>query len=331
MRKRLTRGALVALLVALLALWSIRHLQDTGPQQPDAPAPPVDARPSPPADPADPADTGDDASVGRVAPPAPDAAPAVVQAQAASGVSIEVQRRPSLSLPMEPFERLYPVLLAGAEAGQPIAQYQLGQLLHTCRNVPEDPDALAAKIDRIHQTRRSDGWDVADPAQAEGDLRQEHARCRGVPQDARGRYRDWMRRAADQGLMEAQLNLMYHLPQAEYCQFIENCTPAQRQFMAELRERARRDVQAALEAGSVDALRTVGGWALNEEMGTPDPIEALAHFSAYDQIQRAMDRESQVEGMLSSLRRRLRPVDRDAAESRARELLSNPRCCQLTR
>ena len=232
MRQRLILGALVALSVTLLALWLIRGTQDAGPQRPDNPVPVVTEAPSP----ANALDAEDGAGDGTTAPP--DATPEVLRAQAASGVSVEIRRRPSLSLPMEPFERLYPALLAQAEAGQAAAQYQLGQLLYECRNVPEDPDALAGKIDRLHQTRRSDGWDVADPAQAEGDLRQEHARCRGVPQDARGRYRDWMRRAADQGLMEAQLNLMYHLPQAEYCQFIENCTPAQRQFMAELRERA---------------------------------------------------------------------------------------------
>ncbi|WP_420465406.1 hypothetical protein [Panacagrimonas sp.] len=260
-----------------------------------------------------------------------DDGPAVLETRSESGVPIRIVRRPRLDPPAPPYATVYPLLHAAAENGEPTAQYRLGQLLYRCRSVPVEEDELAAQIDRVYQTRRHGGWDVDDPAQTEHSLRQDFEHCAGVPAEQRGRYRDWMRRAADQDLMEAQLNLMFHLPQAEYCQFIENCTPEQARLMAELREQARQDVTRALEAGSVEALRTMGGWALNEEMGTPDPVQALAYFSAYDQIQRAAGRESELEAMLAGLRARLRPVDLDEADNRASDLLRNPRCCQVTR
>lgn len=263
--------------------------------------------------------------------PDADAEPAVLETHSDSGVPIRIVRRPRIDPPSPPFGAVYGELLATAESGEPTAQYRLGQLLYRCRGVPAADSELASRIDRVYQTRRHDGWDIDDPAQTERSLRQDFEHCRGVPAEARGEYRDWMRRAADQGLMEAQLNLMFHLPQAEYCQYIENCTPEQARFMAGLREEARQDVTRALEAGSVDALRTVGGWALNEEMGTPDPMQALAYFSAYDQILRATGRDSELGAMLAGLRERLRPVDLDEAESRTDDLLRNPRCCQVTR
>lgn len=257
--------------------------------------------------------------------------PAVVEAQVESGVRVRLQRRPRLDRPIAPFGPQYAGLSGAAEAGDPVSQYRLGLMLYECRELPEDPAVLAAQIDRLHQTHRIDGWDVADPQQEETLLRRRHEHCAGIPQAARENYRDWLQRAADAGLIEAQLNLMYHLPKAEFCQFIEDCTPQQRAMQEGLREQARAQVRKALDAGSVEALRTFGAWHLNEEMYTPNPIEAYAHFLAYDQVQRAAGREGGVDAMLKSLSRNLRPVDLDQAKDRARELLSNPQCCVLTR
>lgn len=259
------------------------------------------------------------------------AAPVTRQARVPSGQSVRLIRMPRLDVPAPPYAKAYARLRENAEQAPPAQQYQLGQLLYRCRDAAVDETALAQQIDRVYQTRRHQGWDVDDPTAEERNLRQVYTDCAGIPAPARQEYRDWMRRAADGGLVEAQLNLMFHLPKAEYCQFIQDCTPAQARFMAQLRDEARVQVGKALDNGSVEALRTVGGWLLNEEMGTPNPVEAYAHFHAYDQIQQAAGRERELTLMLDGLRRQLRPVDLSQAETRSRELLANPNCCVLTR
>lgn len=248
-----------------------------------------------------------------------------------SGQTVRITRRPRIDLSAGPLGPHYMQLLAAAESGAPDAQYRLGLALYRCRDAAADEAALARQVDQLYQTRRFEGWEVDNPATEERVLRQAYADCVGVPPSARREYRDWMQRAADNGLVEAQLNLMFHLPKARYCQFIEECSPEQARQMAQLREQARVQVQRALDNGAVEALRTVGGWHLNDEMGAPDPVEAYAHFAAYDQVMQAAGRERELVGMIESLRRRLRPVDLARAETRARELLANPRCCLLTR
>lgn len=257
--------------------------------------------------------------------------PNEIEAVAASGVRIRVKRLPRIDVPAPPYGPKLAELFAASDSGDPTARYRLGLTLYQCRDVPADEPGLARAVEEIHQTRSRDGWDVADPAQEEQSLRTAYANCAGVPAPARVQYRELMRAAADAGLVEAQLNLMFHLPPGEYCQFIEDCTPAQAQRMLALRDEARDYVGRALDGGSVEALRTVAGWYLNEEMGTPDPVQAYAHFSAYDQIQQAAGRERELTAMLAGIRARLRPVDLELAETRAKELLANPRCCLLTR
>jgi hypothetical protein len=259
------------------------------------------------------------------------AEPRVIERVAASGVRVRIERRPRIDTPSPPYADRVRELQPAANQGDPVARYRLGLALYQCRDVPVDEKGLARAVEEIHQTRTRQGWDVTDPEQEERAVRTAYAQCAGVPAGARTGYRDLLRAAAEQGLMEAQLNLMFHLPQAQYCQYIEDCTPEQAKFMAGLREEARTNVLKALEGGSVEALRTVGGWALNEEMGTPDEVEAYAYFSAYDQIQQATGRERELGVMLAGLKKKLRPVDIERAEARAKELLSNPKCCVLTR
>lgn len=314
MRQRLWwwGGALVC--VAGLALWWLWPSSDES-----DPVPTIEA--------AQPPEPGVVDGLGAVP---PQSEPAVIEATLESGVVVHLQRRPRLNRPTAPFGPHYAGLLSAAQSGDTAAQYRLGLMLYECRELPEDAAQLAAQIDRLQQTHRIDQWDVSDPEAEAVLLQRRHADCAGVPQAAREEYRQWLQRAADAGLMEARLNLMYHLPKAEFCQFIENCTPQQRVMMDQLREEARAQVSQALDAGSAEALRTFGAWHLNEEMFTPNEIEAYAHFLAYDQVQRAAGRESPVAAMLESLRKRLRPVDLDAAEQRTAQLLSNPQCCVLT-
>lgn len=263
----------------------------------------------------------------------PEAAPepAVRQVQTRSGVAVRLQRAPRIETPVPPYGELYARLSAGIETAPPADQYRLGLLLYQCRDVPGAAAELASKIEQVHQTRRLDGWDIGDPVIEEAALRRDFDNCAGIPAAARQTHRDWMKRAAAGGLMEAQLNLMYYLPRAEYCQYIEDCTPQQLAFMSGLREESRVAIGQALEAGSVEALRTVGSWALNDEMGPPDPVQAYAYLSAYDQVQQAAGVERELARMLEQIGERLRPVDLDQAETQARELLANPRCCVMTR
>ncbi len=315
--KRVLWIGLPSLLIGLLGWWWL--------QRPDLPVDPREAA----ADAAASAGGGADGSAtGSI----PDAAESrVVQTVAPSGVPLRVEKRPRIDLPAPPYAARVAELQAASDRGDPVARYQMGTMLYQCRDVPVDEAALSKGVEEIHQTRTHDGWEVSDPAQEEQALRTSYANCQGVPAEARARFRDLLRSAADQGLIEAQLNLMFYLPQSNYCQFIEDCTQQQVKFMANLREEARVNVTKALEGGSVEALRTVGGWALNEEMGTPDEVEAYAHFSAYDQIQQATGQERELGVMLAGIRARLRPVDLERAEARAMELLSNPKCCVLTR
>ncbi|MGQ0620457.1 MAG: hypothetical protein ACT4QA_11150 [Panacagrimonas sp.] len=257
--------------------------------------------------------------------------PRVTRATTSSGILLRLQRNPRIDGPEPPYGPIYEASKHRIEQAPPLEQYQFGLLLYQCREVPADDAELARQVEQVHQTRRLNGWDVSDPVQEEQTLRREYADCAGIPQNARLQHRDWMKRAADGGLIEAQLNLMYYLPKAEYCQFIEDCSADQAAFMARLREESRASVTRALEAGSVEALRTVGSWALNEEMGPPDTAEAYAYLSAYDQVQHAAGRERELARMLEQLRARLRPVDLEAAEAKVRDLLSNPKCCVLTR
>lgn len=277
-----------------------------------------------------PAETNTQESAAAVETTAP-GQPKVTRAVAASGVPIRLQRNPRIDVPEPPYGPTYKALKDSVEAGPPRDQYQFGLLLYQCRDVPADDAELARQIDQLHQTRRLNGWDVSDPEQEEQSLRREFADCAGIPSQARMEHRDWMKRAADAGLIEAQLNLMYYLPKAEYCQYIEDCSADQAAFMDGLREESRDSVGKALEAGSVEALRTIGSWALNDEMGPPDPTGAYAYLSAYDQVQQAAGRERELVSMLEQVRSRLRPVDLQTAEAKARELLSNPNCCVLTR
>lgn len=315
--KRLLWIGLPLLLIGLLGWWWV--------QRPDLPVDPREAD----ADVAASTEGGVDGGARGSTPGA--AGPRVVRAVARSGVRLRVEKRPRIDVPAPPYAARMAELQAASDRGDPVARYQLGTMLYQCRDVPVDEAGLSKGVEEIHQTRTHDGWEVSDPAQEEQTLRTSYANCLGVPADARAHFRDLLRSAADQGLVEAQLNLMFYLPQSDYCQFIEDCTPQQAQFMATLREEARANVTKALEAGSVEALRTVGGWALNDEMGTPDEVEAYAHFSAYDQIQQATGQERELGVMLASIRKRLRPVDLERADARARELLSNPNCCVLTR
>jgi len=182
----------------------------------------------------------------------------------------------------------------------------------------------------MQQTHQRQGWDVGDPTEEERALRVTFDECAGVPQQARGEYRDWIKRAADAGLIEAQLDLPLHLPPGHWCQYLSDCTPEQRAAHEAMQQEAIDYIGRARDAGSADALWTFGAWYEQGEVLPENDVEAYAHFLALDEINAAAGNDRRFDQMLDQLRGRLRPIDLDRAETRARELLANPKCCVLT-
>lgn len=305
--------------LVLLALWQFKAFYRAEPA--DAAKPPGSAPPAlvePDATlPA--ADSGD-----------PEAPP-VIEALSEGGTPLRIRELSRVAVPKPPYLPHFQALRPGAEGADPISQYALGLMLYRCREVPATAEDLQAQVDRMYQTREVDGWPVDDPETEALTMRQAYQNCDGIPAAERRDFRQWMQRAAESGLLEAQLNLMFHLPPGEYCQFLSDCSEAQKQMMEALREEARVQIGRALDAGSVEALRTLGGWAINEEMGPVDPVEAWAMFSAYEQLMSAAGEGGEVRRMIESLEPRLRPIDLEQGRARVEELLNNPNCCLLIR
>jgi hypothetical protein len=247
----------------------------------------------------------------------------------ASGVTIRLLRRPRLSVPAPPYGPAYALLEAAARAGDHPAQYRLGLLLYECRDVPADKAGLEQTIETTYETHRRGGWDVDDPANEEKTLRRRYQECDGVPAEQRGQYRDWMKQAADAGLMEAQLDLPLHLPPGDYCQYISECSPDQRAKQEALDQQAVDYLGRARDAGSATALWTFGSWYAEGDVLPQNDVEAYASFNALDQVFAAAGEQQRFDAMLTDLRSRMRPADLEQAEARTRELLSNPNCCAL--
>jgi len=310
-RAALLGGALLLILGSLV--WLKRH----EPIELDRPSLNAEPSESPPS-----ADSAPDA------PAKP--GPLIIDAVTQDGIALHIVKPVPLQRPQAPYGPAYQALLPLAEAGDSPAQYRLGLLLYECREAPADVATLEREVEKIHQTRRRGAWDVADPEIEARELRRLSSDCAGVPADARGQYRDWLRSAADAGLLQAQLDVMYHLPQREFCQYLYQCTPDQRREQAALQAESLHYLTLARDAGSVSALWTFGAWYQGDEVLPVDDVEAYAHYHALDQIQAAAGVDRRLGPMLRSIRAKLRPVDLDRAQARAAELLSNPRCCVLT-
>lgn len=317
MKPGLRWALLIAALLVLVIGW-----QALTPDEPASPAPQADAEPSStvPALPLP------------VMPPAVGMAPrqTVQSAVVESGVAVRLVRRPRIALPAGRFADAYAKLLPEAESGNALSQYRLGNLLFECREVPASADALEAEIEAIHQTRRRGRWEVDSPKAEIATLRHQFAQCDGIPAAARQGFRDWLKKSADAGVIEAQINLPMRLPPDDYCESLAECTPALRARQEALQAEAIDYTSRAREAGSVSALWTMAGWYAGGEVLPQNDIEAYAHFRALDQIHAVARLTPRFDQLLTGMRKRLRPVDVDAGEARARELLSNPRCCVIT-
>jgi hypothetical protein len=248
----------------------------------------------------------------------------------ASGQSVRLIRRPRLGLPTPPYGPAYRELEPLARAGDKVAQYKLGLLLYECRDVPTDTASLEQEIESTYETRRRGGWDVDDPASEEQSLRRRYGECEGVPPAARGQYRDWLKQAADAGLMEAQLDLPRKLPPGNYCQFLSECPPDQRAKQEALDQEAVDYLGRARDAGSVMALWTFGAWYTDGDVLPQDYVEAYADYSALQQVLAAAGEDQRFDAILADLRSHLRPADLEQAQSRTQQILASPNCCVLT-
>lgn len=247
-----------------------------------------------------------------------------------SGVEIRLVRRAKIARPAGRLADGYARLLPEAQSGNRLAQYRLGSLLFECREIPADAAGLEQEIEAIHQTHRRGRWAVDAPKAEVATLRHLYAECDGIPGEARLGFRDWIRQAADAGVIEAQLNLPLKLPPDDYCQFLAECTPEQRARQEALQVEAIDYTTRAREAGSVAALWTFGAWYAEGEVLPKNEIEAYGHFRALDQINAASRQPQRFGKLLAGLRKQFRPVDIEAGEARARELLANPNCCVIT-
>jgi len=312
-RRRLPRATLAtALLLALgFAGWQFGPWHD----EPGLPVPVVVTEPAPELPPA--------AEL-------PSSAPVITTVTVSSGIPIKLIRHPRVVVPDAPYGAAFDKLIGPAQAGDTTSQYKLGLLLYECRDVPADGAALDQDIDTVYQTRRRGGWDVDDPGFEEQRLRQRFKDCEGVPASERGRYREWLRAAADVGMVEAQLDLPLHLPPGEYCQYMSECTPEQRAKQEALQAEAVDYLGRARDAGSITALWTLGAWQTEGDVMPQNLIEAYADFSALDQVYSAAGESSRFKAMLEDLRGKLRPIDIEQADARTREVLSAPNCCVLT-
>jgi len=251
------------------------------------------------------------------------------QVVSASGITFRLKRRPRLTVPAPPYGPAYALLEPAARAGDKAAQYKLGLLLYECRDVPGDAAALDQTIEHTYETRRRGGWDVDDPANEEQSLRRRYAECDGVPPEQRGKYRDWLKQAADSGLLEAELDLPLHLPQGDYCQYMSECSPEQRATQEALQQEAVDYLGRARDAGSATALWTFAAWYAEGDVLPQNNIEAYASFNALDQVFAAAGEQQRFDAMLADLSSHMRPADLAQAEARTQELLSNPNCCVL--
>lgn len=317
---RLYAGIVALIVAATIAFWFLFGTQ--GARQRD---PALDAAPAEPV-----ATAPAEAAVAPPAAPAARPRQTVERKVVESGIPIRLVRRVRIAAPTGPLVARWRQLDEEARSGNSVSKYELGLVLYECRDTPADPVALEREVESIHQTRRHGGWDVDKPAAEVRELRERYANCDGIPAEARGQFRDWLKQAADAGVIEALVNLPLKLPSAEYCQFLAECPPAQRAAQEALQKEAIDYVNRAREAGSVSALWTLGAWYAEGEVVPKNEIEAYAHFRALDQINASSGQGQRFGRMLAGLRKQLRPIDLDAAEARSRELLSNPNCCVIT-
>lgn len=235
------------------------------------------------------------------------------------------------------FGPFYTDLLPLAQSGDAQAQLDLGRILESCENIPEDAKALEDMIASVHKTRRyRGGIKVDDPHAQEERLREEAQKCEGIPQDQRGRAREWVKAAADAGLLAAQDALAsFHGPGDVYYLWTLDTPENNAQDAARHRESTAYR-EKARAAGWADF------WAMGNrysqthkddppwERETYDAVRAFAYFLAADELKEALGEDRSYASRLSVINDATRTMTLNQlleAQALSRSFLENPLCC----
>ncbi len=259
-----------------------------------------------------------------------------------AGLEVCVFSKPDMMLAMNPplgpsFARLMP----SAGKGDAEAQFKIAAIVNQCGNIPSTQASLNSVISTALKTRRYlGGTRVQDPKAFEQQMRQEYLDCQGVDAAQRGRSREWARRAATAGLMDAQESLMFMSRPGNVFYSWNRDSRENNALDAEHYKAMMNALVAAREAGSVEALVTLGGRYAQGHRDNPpwereyfDPVKSYAHYAAYDQIQQAIGgkRREAIKGtVVGDIYASLKPDQRASAEALAKTFLQNPLCCVVT-
>jgi hypothetical protein len=230
-------------------------------------------------------------------------------------------------------EKFIDALLPVAERGDTTAAYELALVLGECARVPMDAGELERRIADIKRKRVDIDTRVRYPRQMEKDLRRRFERCREVPAAQRDTYYDWLRRAADGGLLDALENFPLFTPPGDICREYEfsRCSAEQQKASRAAREVIGHYLLAARDAGSVNALWQLGAAYRQGELFPADDTAAYAHLLAYERAVHALGAADRVAAEVKSLSAHLSADAREKGRQQARALLANPNCCVLIR
>lgn len=256
-----------------------------------------------------------------------------------SGVTVCIHAKPDLMLSMiPPLGPRYAEVLPLAQKGNPEAQFKLAVILNQCTNTPATAAALKTTVATALKTRRYlGGTRVEEPKSFERQLRQEHVDCEGVDPAQRGRSRAWAKSAAAAGLMDAQESLMLMTRPGNVFYLSKRDTKENNIVDAAHHKDTMNALVAARDAGSVDAMLTLGGRYAQDDRDDPpwereyfDPMKSYAHFAAFDQVQQAIGgkRREPLKGTwVGDIYASLTAQQRVTAEALAKTFVANPRCC----
>ncbi len=235
--------------------------------------------------------------------------------------------------PDGPAAKLVDGLLPVAENGNAMAAYELAVVLNDCSQIPADASELEQRIADLKRKRVDIDTPIHHPKEMERDMRHQFDRCQGIPADRRGQYYDWLRRAADGGLLDALENFPLFVPPGDICREYEfsRCTADQQSTSQAARQIIGHYLLAARDAGSVNALWQLGAAYTQGELFPVDDVAAYAHLLAYERAGHAFGIADRVAAEVRNLAARLSADAREQGRQQARALLANPQCCVLIR
>ena len=235
-----------------------------------------------------------------------------------------------VSLPDSPLVDSYEQLSTAARNGDSVAAYTLSSALRICDRVVSSETELKQQIEELQQTHivkdTKTGFAVYvdNVDERVKRMNEEFEYCNGISSEQKDEFGPLLLQAADEGLISAQLDVVRLEPPI-------SIDPADDQAFEEFRLTALEYLEAARDAGSVEALYQLGVQYLDGTLVDNDPVEAYAYLYAATQAY-----ESDTSRDLSSLGRLVAMVgdglsvhQLEIAKIEASKLLENPNCCVL--